>query len=149
MGVETKGKCAHCGDTLKDEVFAPYCSQPCEGAAAEKEMGTRGKVGHTETPWRKQQHSPYDSSSCDEILGSDGRFVAKVYRLADGVPTDEAMANAAFIVRACNAHEDLVGALTLLVACVEAGSMGTAWRKDNPTRKIVWAALAKAEGREG
>lgn len=50
----------------------------------------------------------------DERAGRDNRrFIADVSLMFDG-----AEANAAFIVRACNAHDDLVKALQSLVGCI-------------------------------
>ena len=70
-------------------------------------------VSHTPTPWSIEV-----SSSEDELLVfSDESCVASVpiWHDEDDVDTlhDQSYANAAFIVRACNAHRDLVASLTL------------------------------------
>jgi hypothetical protein len=51
-----------------------------------------------------------------------------------------ALADAAFIVIACNMHDELVAALTIVKACIDdAGSI----LADGPAMRVVHAALAK------
>lgn len=58
---------------------------------------------HTATPWQQDE---------DWIVSGDGNPVAAAHMNAE--------ANAAFIVRACNAHDDLVRALRHAVEAFEA-----------------------------
>jgi len=71
---------------------------------------------HTPTPY---QFTPYPDLfegracgviECTEAVRQKGRVVAYV-RSGPNMPDEEAKANAAFIVRAVNAHDELVAAL--------------------------------------
>ena len=109
---------------------------------------------HTKLPW----------IAGDETRGPKRRFVAAVYgnkttHVADvflETPDGEleimaGRANAAFVVRACNAHDELMAACKALVEWVEA------WNPDDGTSKAnkatadisaARAAIAKATGEE-
>ena len=115
---------------------------------------------HTPTPWRYHNVKSGRYSECHYILADaystptviDGRDqIATCYGLSD-----ETVANAAFIVRACNAHADLLAALnaytTALAAfAIEQPDMKVGEvldylaKRDVPAKAI--AAIAKAEGR--
>jgi hypothetical protein len=56
---------------------------------------------HTPTPWGESNYP-------GDIVDSDGELLATAYSMDDGIC---AGANAAFIVRAVNSHEQLVAAL--------------------------------------
>jgi hypothetical protein len=64
---------------------------------------------HTPTPY-KWTGKPIDKR-LKICLASDDRSRPFAWVVSDDVPAEEAIANAAFIVRACNAHDDLVAAL--------------------------------------
>ncbi len=83
-----------------------------EPAADEKSTG----AAHTSLPWR------VDPAHMADIIGGDGRDVAET-TLSVGYrrPPAEQLANAAFIVTACNSHHDLLEALKDLVANFDAG----------------------------
>jgi hypothetical protein len=98
---------------------------------------------HTPTPWSLNEQTvkspPYEltvafcggAAGCS---GTDGRIITR----------QEAEANAALIVRAVNAHDDLVAALRNLI------SMADFFMTDAPQRVAIeeaQAALAKAEGK--
>lgn len=70
---------------------------------------------HTPTPWvLKRSTMPHDGEYDFSINASDVRVLAEVFgRDADG-GRPPAEANAAFIVRAVNAHDDLVATLQWL-----------------------------------
>lgn len=53
---------------------------------------------HTPLPWRLEQKWHW-------VVGPNGESIARIRRL------DERPANAEFIVRACNSHDDLLAAL--------------------------------------
>lgn len=75
-------------------------------------------MNHTPTPWK------LDSTKIQSQQWALGGIAIKSYRKdydeycafnqLKGVKLDEDMANAAFIVRACNSHEDLVKAILML-----------------------------------
>lgn len=54
-------------------------------------------------------------------------------------PTPELIATARFIVRACNAHDDLLAALKLYIKCRDEGRLGD-------ENDAIEAVIAKAEG---
>lgn len=78
---------------------------------------------HTPTPWRTT--NDHANKICDQV----GKKIAVCPTHAGGGQwrdREEADANAAFIVRACNAHEELVAAAdealnTLIGCCIPAG----------------------------
>lgn len=91
-------------------------------------------VGHTSTLWSFDGHNGIAAPS-DQMNG--GYFTA----LCQGTEKDE---NAAFIVRACNVHDELVGVLKdcrklFEIAC------GTEAPYIREMFKTIDAALAKAE----
>jgi hypothetical protein len=105
---------------------------------------------HTPTPWfvGAQNDALYiidrkPRPSTDDIApNQDVCVVAKTYN--QGRATGREDANAAFIVRACNAHNDLVAALKNLVA------MADYFMTDAPQRIAIEeavAAIAQAEGK--
>ncbi len=80
---------------------------------------------HTNLPWSVESDG-ISLTMCDQCVAT---AIAP-----DGASMDEQRANAAFIVRACNAYADLVAALEEIVA-----------RADEPCSGIARAALAKAK----
>lgn len=67
---------------------------------------------HTPTPWRADitAHRTIDGTSCVAFIVSEKTNIADVCN-SYNISTEEAVANAAFIVRACNSHAALVAAL--------------------------------------
>lgn len=64
-------------------------------------------MNHTPTPWAVTS----DSTQWHYIHGTEGAgIIAEVHKRSN--VNNEGLANAAFIVKACNAHEDLVAILT-------------------------------------
>lgn len=96
-------------------------------------------VGHTPTPW------VIEAGTDGIIRGSaDDRWIAKT-SVSDPSGWDTDAANAAFIVRACNNHEEILAALKLMVHSAvphpgEHKAMYAAW-------EVAHKAIAKAEGR--
>ena len=80
---------------------------------------------HTPTPWKVGEEY--------EILGPNEKVVATTYH-----NRPEVEANAAFIVRAVNAHEELLEALRYVV------DSGESYER---VQEIAVQAIAKAEGR--
>lgn len=70
---------------------------------------------HTQLPWKVSEVSGWPSDICD----ADGELLATAYPMTIG-GEDAGEANAAFIVRACNAHDQLVAALKLLCDTIDA-----------------------------
>lgn len=93
----------------------------------------------TPTPWRNSS-----AMGKTNIESLSGRFVAGTGGYSDNYSNmryvEENEANAEFIVQACNAHDDLVGALVALLGSLATGKSHT--RKD--AVKLSRAALAKA-----
>lgn len=90
---------------------------------------------HTPPPW---QINPFNSSQiCDRDVSGRGCMTLASMR---GGTKVERQANAAVIVRAVNAHDDLVAALQA-IASDENIMSTTTW-----ARTIARAALAKAKG---
>ena len=95
-------------------------------------------MNHTLGPWH--------IINSDMVVGPEGQLVADCERTPHcerpAPPTVEAMANAEFIVRACNAHEELLAALRGLVCELESVNV--------PAPGLIHAkkAIAKAEGKE-
>ncbi len=106
------------------------------------------KTTHTPLPWRigvRTAHSKRD------IYGPKGELVT----LSDAVFTslEEAQANAAFIVRACNNHYDLIAALEAIMARLKGEfdhpalmAIGPLSTTDADIGTIAEAALSKAKG---
>lgn len=73
-------------------------------------MSTENNTQHTPAPWREGTRGP---NNCP-IIGARGLMIAM---LTTGIDfQDEADANASFIVRACNNHDQLIFNLTMLLA---------------------------------
>ena len=122
---------------------------------------------HTPTPWKADpgvRGGLIDDHLVYITIRGQGRSVSSVScygRKADGshagrplkysgghsrsVPESECRANADFIVRACNAHEELLDAATMLVARTPNVIPGDMIFR---AVKALRAAIAKAEGRD-
>jgi hypothetical protein len=108
-------------------------------------------TNHTPGPWR---NAPWTCHAAVSILADTGDTRAGQpwpTLIADCAPIDgysaSAEPNARFIVRACNAHEDLLAALRQLLADVEERGFENV-SIEHPTVKGVQmarAAIAKAE----
>lgn len=110
---------------------------------------------HTPTPWTADEYESRDdqgrymtSQICDAnglvIVEFSNSSVAEIHH-EDHRWDAKAKANAAFIVRAVNAHYDLVGALRFILAFYEPGQKALdteAWKHAEAAGR---AALAKAE----
>jgi hypothetical protein len=74
-------------------------------------------MSHTPTPWQIEERD------CGgyKLADADGEFLSYLCqsRYPDDRKDDEAEANAAFIVKACNAHDELVAALTAAADWIE------------------------------
>jgi hypothetical protein len=95
-------------------------------------------------PLRHAKHSPLDKRL--PINDSSGTVVAWVD--ADDVPAGMAVEMAQHIVRACNAHDALVEAMTeiqeMATPTGERGETGTVWADE--ILKVTRKALKKARG---
>jgi len=70
---------------------------------------------HTPTPWRIQPESgEYPDPYWIEKEGTEGLDYRRILGITDD--WDEGWANAKFIVKACNAHDELLEACKLLIA---------------------------------
>lgn len=96
-------------------------------------MNTKATAQHTPTPWVHDPVLPAHVYSDD----ATGSIVATCTGFSFAPrPEAEKRANAAFIVRACNAHDELVAALRMVC------DSGVALAQ--PIEKAMCAALAKA-----
>jgi pyrroloquinoline quinone (PQQ) biosynthesis protein C len=95
---------------------------------------------HTSGPWRT-----FDAFTDVEIV-TDRPTANETESIVQFKGQSNARANAAFIVRACNSHADLIQALEFV--SMTFADMEASERKGYLTEcpKIVAAALAKAEG---
>ena len=101
-------------------------------------MNTK-QTAHTPTPWKADSlqpivWSPVGEYECREIIAETRDT---------NIPNGTATANAAFIVRACNAHDDLVAALRKAEFTLQTLTSRTARERDACVVEIR-AALAKA-----
>jgi len=99
---------------------------------------------HTPTPWKSNSMEIFTDA------GKSSKRIAFATGKAQGDDNElaELKATAAFIVRACNAHDELVAALErLLGRPCPAGWMGkAAMREADAAEAQAIAALAKARG---
>lgn len=102
---------------------------------------------HTPTPWKVSE--PFKSRGWNyvEIRSAEGHTIARIILGRDDHMDKAALERAAFIVRAVNAHDDLVTALKDLVSIVKGnpGRTGAQLAKVGEI-KAAEAAIAKAEG---
>jgi hypothetical protein len=100
------------------------------------------KASHTPTPWRL---STGDSHS---IVREEGGLIVCV-SAGSSSENDEALANAAFIVRAINAHYESLEVLKRIAEFLTAGGSLEEWTPYDDSiafGKMVKHAIAKAEG---
>lgn len=116
---------------------------------------------HTPLPWRIEDVRTPGGDYYWQIMGS-GKAVTSIHACREGDTTPEERAendaNAAFIICACNAHEDLVAALKWFFSMFDSGFLVRDITDDaNPdytlrmvkfTQELQTAmdAIAKAEG---
>ena len=106
------------------------------------------------------KHTPYMISSTFLVCDVDARIVANCQPMTD-VPSisfsyAEAAENAAFIVKACNSHDDLVEACKAMLKAIEGPACCTAldangndaWPQINKAASMMRDAIAKAEGHD-
>jgi hypothetical protein len=88
------------------------------------------EAAHTATPWNlRKDGQSYNGQSIEAACMGSGYYAGIAHTtqrdphptLGGGIDQVTAEANAAFIVRACNAHDDLVKALQLFVKYDETG----------------------------
>ncbi len=110
-------------------------------------------TGHSALPWAMETFG-LELDEYGNVLRGEGRIISGgkhadtiVCEMAGGIPLFEHEANAAYIVRACNSHERLVGALQAAQAALvalstpdEPGDMPDALLEQ------IADALAQAEG---
>lgn len=85
---------------------------------------------HTPTPWTYENH---------EIWGAS-KNIAEIHESKSIFSAGEAQANAAFIVRAVNSHEDLLKAAKMALSCMSPDD-------NDITAQSLRNAIAKAEGK--
>lgn len=120
------------------------------------EKTDEGKMGHTATPWATEYQRRPDGSFGQDIFDYTGERIATCawypVSLLDGATATNREANADFIVRAVNSHDDIlaeldcrVGDLVMLRKAIEAGDPRAELfvRIDDMLRETR-AAIAKA-----
>ena len=100
---------------------------------------TTQTVGHTPTPWKV-----FEGNGLIRI--SDEHGLAAIAEMI--TPTAHAHANAAFFVRACNSHDDLLATakaylVRLETMTTEQFSIGG----EKAERDALWEAITTAEGK--
>ena len=111
---------------------------------------------HTPTPWRYHNVKSGRYSECHYIV-ADAYSTPTVIDGRDQIATcdglsDETVANAAFIVTACNAHADLLAALNGMLDMVrfadqDDDGFACGISLEQSQMNAARAAIAKAEGR--
>jgi hypothetical protein len=114
-------------------------------------MKTETKVEHTPTPWYREDIVSEGGPTLRKIeIGTVHHTVAVLSFLRDH-DAEEVKANAEFIVRAVNAHDELVAALKLAERLLSANVpeyLRPTWNANaDRHRELIRAALAKAEGK--
>ncbi len=95
------------------------------------------ETAHTPGPWIAV---PYLSPKGKALIKSlDGKTITSGPMLTDD--------DAAFIVRACNAHDDMLAALRSIAGTLDLESFPTKGCMENRLGSLARAAIAKAEGR--
>lgn len=107
-------------------------------------------TNHTPTPWYSStemdgRHQCYSILTAHEDFEDDDDtpyhpLIAQTLHGKGFAPKDIAKANAAFIVKACNAHDDLVGACQTALS-----NLTLKYPEDHLVMKRLKAALAKAQ----
>jgi hypothetical protein len=125
-------------DELKQEVrgAAASASEPALSPSATEPVPVSAHSGdgqaHTPLPWSTHQ---------SHVYAPDGAILAQVHNPGSKCTDYPLVANAEFIVRACNSHYELIEALEPLVGAATARALaGEAYIDD------ARAALAKARG---
>lgn len=96
---------------------------------------------HTKTPWYLETNPcTYDRKA--GIFSDDGKYIGSATMA--GLSKEEAISNAAYIVRAVNAHEKMVWALKEIRGCIEGKQPSIITEADLEYIDSV-AALALAE----
>ena len=106
-----------------------------------------GAMKHTPTPWKQGVNYP------ERIIGEHEIVAFVNHPELDGKPNDREQANAEFIVRACNSHDELLEACKALVQNLEMEWLPNGYGQcDYPlSYRIIKNAkdiIAKAEGKE-
>lgn len=115
----------------------------------EKHLGATAGSDHTPTPWTLElEDTTY--SNCFEVQ-AEGKTIAHVesWNGEDNDAQEEAEANAAFIVRAVNAHDNLVEALKNLRGNIDVSTINTSAKATAKWGELIVraeAALKLAEG---
>lgn len=92
------------------------------------------EVKHTPTPWHLQSNFAWSDESKDRGAVFECHLVTGTH-----VPEDQNKANAAYIVRAVNAHEELIGLLKRIAQSVGCSGLGGSLPEE------IRQAIAKAE----
>lgn len=103
-------------------------------------------MNHTPTPWNTAEPiHEYKSGSVwvSTVFAENGPEWGKIAAEATAPDREMARANAEFIVKACNAHKDLV---TALKSILDTQTMPTAVHAMDECYRIAKEAIAKAEG---
>lgn len=142
--MKTKTKHTGNSDCMHDDCNGMYC------------IGIKGETmttqPHTPTPW----HTGKTLVSYKDPMFSHTAIVNKAdtLRIANvaGVGDADSKANAAFIVKAVNCHEELVEALQRVSRAIDCGGLKVIENKLYPTsayalKDEIAQALAKAEGK--
>lgn len=124
-------------DDLKD-LIESICILPLKLAnnqtSTKGEIKMENKMGHTPTPWR------VNATNDGEILAA--KYLVALTYSAVGKESEVA-ANAEFITRACNSHEDLIKIAQAYYNVIKAGLVDVSLA----TANHITDTIAKAEGK--
>lgn len=117
----------------------------------EQKMTAQDEAKHSLLPWKISGAtiiwSPSGKATVAEVSEPRGCDTVRFMELVRGSKDfDEACANAEFIVKACNAHDDLLSALERARGCMGRLAKGTPERALAETFAEIDAAIAKAKG---
>ena len=103
---------------------------------------------HTDVPWEARTPSDTPTHVVKIYQDAEGRRCTAFVAVCSATTLDNA-ANAEFIVRACNSHDDLLAALKEAIATIKVFHGKPAWdiyERCAPEMQRFKAAIAKAEG---
>ncbi len=145
------GTCHLCGEDISGHGADYECLSPTENKKVkwdQEPFEDRKEViaAHTPTPWKVREYK-YGKDYTGVIETMDGIYLGEMSCTMGQTKKEDQtpIANAAYIIRAVNAHEDLVTALKASIKLME--SKDTSWSFHEDIFIQMREAIAKAEGK--
>lgn len=101
---------------------------------------------HTPGPWTRTPEERFKHDSSAGIKGPNGNYLAAALDFNRTDRDEEVEANAEFIVRACNAHDELLAALEDIIETPVGHTTADCAKDLAACIRIARAAIAKAKG---